>query len=180
MDERINAEPGRTGCQLLAGISVVTVRHFSGDTSAQTEVQAAGLVWPDKPGLFTGEDPWMAWRSPQEMIVIGSRPAPSQALLQSLASGRSDSAIALDLSEALAVYELYGPLLDDWLSHLVDALAIPRLAGQASRCRLADVPVLLLRLDPERVWLVADRPIAPYLGNWLAYAHEGAFAVMRR
>jgi hypothetical protein len=179
MDERINAEAGRPGCQLLAGVSAVTVRHFPGDTSAQAAAQAAGLSWPGTPGLFTGDDPWMAWRSPHETIVIGSRSAPLQALLQSLAPGRSDTAVALDLSEALAVYQLHGPLLDDWLSHLVDALAIPRQAGRATRCRLADVPVLLLRLDPERVWLVADRPIAPYLGNWLAYAHEGAFAVTR-
>jgi len=70
-------------------------------------------------------------------------------------------------------------MLDDWLSHLVDALAIPRQSGCVTRCRLADVPVLLLRLYPDRVWLVADRPSAPYLGNWLAYAHEGAFAVTR-
>lgn len=179
MDERINAEAGRPGCQLLAGVSAVTVRHFPGDTSAQAAAQEAGLIWPDSPGVLTGDDPWMAWRSPQEMIVLGMQLAPAQALLQSLAPGRSDAAVALDLSEALAVYELCGPLLDDWLSHLVDALAIPRQAGRAARCRLADVSVLLLRLDPERVWLVADRPIAPYLGNWLAYAHEGAFAVTR-
>jgi sarcosine oxidase gamma subunit len=179
MDERINAEAGRPGCRLLPGISAVTVRHFHGDTSAQAAVHAAGLVWPDKPGLVTGDGPWMTWRSPQEMLLVGLGPAPAQALLQSLAPGRSESAVALDLSEALGVYELQGPLLDDWLSHLVDALAIPRQSGRAARCRLADVPVLLLRLDPERVWLVADRPTAPYLGNWLAYAHEGAFAATR-
>ena len=81
--------------------------------------------------------------------------------------------------EALAVFELHGPQIDDWLSHLVDALAIPCQSGRVSRCRLADVSVLLLRPDPERVWLVADRPVTPYLGNWLAYAHKGTFSVTR-
>ncbi len=179
MDERIDAGPGRPGCRLLAGVSAVTVRHFPGDTSALSATQAAGLVWPDSPGRLTGEDPWTAWRSPQEMLLIGLRRGPLHAVLQSLAPGRSESAVALDLSEALAVFELHGPQIDDWLSHLVDALAIPRQSGCATRCRLADVPVLLLRPDPERVWLVADRPTAPYLGNWLAYAHQGAFAVTR-
>ncbi|MEO8858781.1 MAG: hypothetical protein ABI343_17500 [Burkholderiaceae bacterium] len=179
MDERINAEPGCPGCRPLLGVSAITVRHFSGDTRAKAAAQAAGLVWPDGPGLLTGDDPWMAWRNPHEMLLLGLRREPVHAVLKSLAPGRSDSALALDLSDALAVFELHGPLIDDWLSHLVDALAIPRQSGRVTRCRLADVPVLLLRLDPERVWLVADRPIAPYLGNWLAYAHEGAFAVTR-
>ena len=57
--------------------------------------------------------------------------------------------------------------------------AIVRDLDRIKAASLTDVPVLLLRLDPERVWLVADRPTAPYLGNWLAYAHEGAFAVTR-
>lgn len=179
MDERIKAEPGRPGCRLLAGVYAVTIRHFPDDNRAQGAVQEAGLVWPDSPCQLTGDDPWMAWRSPQEMLLIGSRHEPEHAVLQSLAPGRSDSAVALDLSEALAVFELHGPQIDDWLSHLVDALAIPRQSGRVTRCRLADVSVLLLRLDPERVWLVADRPTAPYLGNWLAYAHEGTFSVTR-
>jgi sarcosine oxidase gamma subunit len=179
MDERITTGSGRARSRLLAGVSAATIRHFPGDTSAQAAAQAAGLVWPDSPGALTGDDPWMAWRSPQEVLLIGLRSAPLQTLLQSLAPGRCATALALDLSEALAVFELHGPMIDDWLSHLVDALAIPRQIGRVTRCRLADVPVLLMRLDPERVWLVADRPTAPYLGNWLAYAHEGAFAATR-
>lgn len=179
MDDLPSAPPGRPGVRLMTGVSALTLRHFNGDTRARAAVQAAGLAWPELPGQVTGDDPWMAWRNPQEMLAIGLRRAPLQAVLQSLAPGRSATAVALDLSEALAIFELHGPMLDTWLSHLVDALAIPRHSGRVTRCRLADVPVLLLRLDPERVWLVADRPTAPYLGNWLAYAHEGAFAVTR-
>ncbi|MBC7703449.1 MAG: hypothetical protein H7274_05830 [Rhodoferax sp.] len=179
MDDILSATSSRPGVRLMTGVSALTLRHFPGDTSVRDAAQAAGLVWPDQPGQVTGDDPWMAWRNPQETLAIGLRRAPLQAVLQSLAPGRSDTAVAFDLSEALAIFELHGPMLDDWLSHLVDALAIPRQSGRVTRCRLADVPVLLLRLDPERVWLVADRPSAPYLGNWLAYAHEGAFAVTR-
>ena len=180
MDDCIKAELGRPGCRLLLGVSAVTVRYFPDDASAKSAAQAAGLEWPDAPGLLTGTDPWMAWRSPQEMLLIGLQSTAMQALLLSLAPGRSDSAVALDLSEALAVYELHGPRLDDWLSHLVDALAIPRQNGCVTRCRLADVPVVLMRLEPERLWLVADRPTAPYLRNWLSYSHDGAFAATRR
>ncbi|MFZ4626225.1 MAG: hypothetical protein ACOYNF_18565, partial [Rhodoferax sp.] len=126
-----------------------------------------------------GQDPYLAWRGPRESLAIGFQSEPLRAVLDALAPGRSDSAVAVDLSESLAVFELHGVLLDVWLSHLVDAMAIPHKTGRVCRCRLADIPVLILRLDPERVWLVVDRPIAPYLSNWLSYSHQGAFDAVR-
>jgi len=175
MAELIKAEAGHPGCRQLRDFTAITIRHFAGDSSASQAVQAQGLIWPDVPGALTGDDPWLAWRSPQEIMALGFQSAPLHALLHALAPGRSETAMAVDASQALAAFELHGPLLDAWLSHLVDAAAIPRQAGRVCRCRLADVAVLLLRLDPERAYLVADRPIAPYLSNWLSYSHTGAF-----
>ena len=176
MADMIIAESGQPGCRQITGVTAVMIRHFPGDTSARDAVQAQAMTWSNMAGALTGQDPYLAWRGPQEMIALGLQSEPLHTLLHSLAPGRSDSAIAVDLSEALAVFELHGPLLDVWLSHLVDAMAIPRQPGRVSRCRLAEAPVLLLRLDLERVWLVADRPIAAYLSNWLVYSHKGAFA----
>ena len=179
MADLIQAEAGAPNCRQLSDVSVVTIRHFAGDSSAREAVQAQGLAWPEVPGSLSGNGPYLAWRNPQETLALGLQPPALHAVLDALAPGRSETAVAVDLSESLAVFELQGALLDDWLSHLVDALAIPRQSGQCTRCRLADIPVLLLRLDPERVWLVADRPIAPYLSNWLSYSHEGAFSAVR-
>ena len=174
MAELIMTTATQPGCRELSGLTVMTIRHFDGDTSARAAVQAQGLVWPSESGQLSGNDPWLAWRSPQETIALGSKSAPLQAVLQALAAGRSESALAVDLSQALCVFELHGAGLDRWLAHLVDAMSIPP-PGRACRCRLADAAVLLLRLEPERVWLVADRPIAPYLSNWMSYSHQGAF-----
>ena len=179
MAELIKAESGAPGWRQLSGVTALTIRHFAGDSSARDAVQAQGLNWSEVPGSLSGHGPYLAWRSPQETLTLGLQSEPLQALLAALAPGRSETAIAVDLSESLAVFELHGARLDAWLAHLVDALSIPRQSGQCSRCRLADIPVLLLRLDPERVWLVADRPVAPYLSNWLSYSHEGAFSTVR-
>ena len=179
MLELIDPTAGHPGCRQLTGVTALTVRHFPGDRSAREATHALALSWSEIPGTLTGQDPYLAWRSPQETLALGLQSAPLQALLHTLAPGRSDSAIAVDLSESLAVFELHGPLLDVWLSHLVDAVAIPSQAGHVSRCRLADIAALLLRLDTERVWLVADRPVTPYLGNWLSYSHLGAFGAER-
>lgn len=175
MADLIDAKAGQPGCRQLSGFTAVTIRYFAGDRSACQAVQAQGLIWPNAPGALTGHDPWLAWRSPQETLALGFQSSQLHALLHALAPGRSETAMAVDVSQALAVFELHGPLLDAWLSHLVDAAAIPRQTGRVCRCRLADVPVLLLRLDPERVCLIADRPIESYLGNWLSYSHTGAF-----
>lgn len=179
MVELIQATSGHPGCRQLTGITTMTIRHFAGDISARDAVQAQGMTWSDAPGTLTGRDPYLAWRSPQESLALGHPTETLRALLQALAPGRSDSAVALDLSESLVVFELHGSLLDVWLSHLVDSMSIPRQAGRVCRCRLADIPVLLMRLDLERVWLVADRPVTPYLSNWLTYSHQGAFGADR-
>ncbi len=179
MAEFIKADSSAPGCRQLSGVTALTIRHFAGDSSARAAVLAQGLNWPELALSVSGQDPYLAWRSPQETLALGLRGEPLHALLAALAPGRSETAVAIDLSESLAVFELHGVQLDAWLSHLVDALSIPRQTGQCTRCRLADIAVLLLRLDPERVWLVADRPVAPYLSNWLSYSHQAAFEAVR-
>ena len=33
-----------------------------------------------------------------------------------------------------------------------------------------------MRLETDRLWLAADRPAQRYISDWLAYAHDGAYA----
>lgn len=172
---RLNPTSG-TGYRQMADITAITIRHFSGDHSAFDAAKRQHLTWPDAPGILAGNDPCLVWRSPQEVIALGFRSESLMEVLAALAPGQSETAMATDLSEALVVFELRGPTLDEWLSHLVDATAIPRQTGRVRRCRLMDAAVMLLRFEAQRLWLVADRPIAPYLSNWLTYAHQGAFA----
>jgi sarcosine oxidase gamma subunit len=163
------------GVRRVHGLTVITVRHFPGDTRAAEAIRAQGLVRPNSPDELIGNDPWLAWRSPNETIALAFAAQPLAAVLAALAPGQSESAMAANLSDALAVFELHGPRLDDWLAHLVDAAAIPRVPGRCTRCSLADVAVMLLRLESERLWLLVDVPVGAYVENWLALSHEGAF-----
>jgi hypothetical protein len=163
------------GVRPVHGLTVITIRHFPGDTHAAEAIRAQGLVWPNGPGELIGHEPWLAWRSPNETIALAFAAQPLAAVLAALAPGQSDSAMAANLTDALAVFELHGPRIDDWLAHVVDASAIPREPGRCTRCRLADVAGMLLRLDSERLWLLVDAPVGAYVENWLAFSHEGAF-----
>ena len=95
-------------------------------------------------------------------------------LLAALVPGRAADALAFGLTHGLGVVQLHGPRLDDWLAHVVDASAIPA-PGGASRCRLVDIAVVLLRPAADSVRVIADRALFPYLADWLAFSHEGAF-----
>ncbi len=179
MAELPNATTGLPGCRELRGLHVATVRHFAGDDSATQALAAIGLPGLPLPGVLAaaGErGPWLAWRAPQECVLLSLDAAPVRTLLQALEPGRSETAMAADLGDAVVAFELHGPRIDDWLAHLVDADATPREPGRATRARLIDVPVLLLRQSPERLCLLGDRPIAAYLHNWLAFSHQGAFS----
>jgi len=174
MDELIAATAAAPGCRLLSGTTVISVRFLPGDNHAQAAVLGVGLPWVSSPGKMAGSDPFVCWRSTQELIFIGLDAAPLRPLLDSLAPGRHELALATDLSEALAVFELRGPGLDRWLHRLVDTSAVPKEAGCVSRCRFADIAVMLLRPAVDCMWLVVEQPLVPHVSDWLSYAHAGA------
>jgi heterotetrameric sarcosine oxidase gamma subunit len=168
------------GCRRLAGVRIVTVRHAPLSGAARAALERRGLPWPELTGelrLVGGPPPaLLTRRQPEEVIVVDPSSSIADALLASFSPGQSPDAAALDLSHGMTVVALEGPGLDSWLSHLVDASAVPRRVGTATRTRLIDVAVVLLRLADDTVWLVADRALSPYLAKWLAFTHEGAFS----
>lgn len=172
----VTAGPGQPGCRRLDGLRVVTLRHTESPAAAAAALEDIGLALPPKTGDLTSTGGLHAvHRQPEETLVLGPDAPVFDALLGALPPGRHADAVALDLSHGLAVIELGGPHLDDWLSHLVDVQAIPTAPGRASRGRLVDIAVLMVRLAPDRLWLVVDRSLCPYLANWLSFTHQGAF-----
>lgn len=173
MAELPEASTHAPGARRLHGLKVVTVRWLEADSAARDALLRAGLPWVSAPGMHDGTDPLVAWRAPRERLLVGTGAEPLATVVDALAPGRHTTTLALDASEATAAFELHGPALDDWLARLVDASAVPRSTRQGSRCRLADVAVVLMRIAPDRVWLLVDRPLAPYVGEWIAYTHAG-------
>lgn len=167
------------GCRRRAELRVVSLRHGHASQPARLAVEGLQLRWPEATGeLHRDSDAGstlVVRRDPEELLLLSDESAATDALLQALPPGRHSDAVAIDLSHSALVLALEGPHLDVWLSHLVDASAIPRQRGSASRTRLVDVPVMLLHLEEDEILLVADRALAPYLANWLAFTHEGAF-----
>jgi len=185
------------GWRRLEDVAVTSLRHMATSEVARAAMARAGVAWPqatgEVQGLVTGPanghrdegesspsaesgELLAMRRHPEEAILIGTSGTRLDTLVAALAPGRHADAFATDLSDGMATIALEGPRLEAWLARVVDAMAIPRSPGTATRVRFADIAVLLLRLAPERIWLVVDRALAAYAGEWLTYAHAGAFA----
>jgi sarcosine oxidase gamma subunit len=160
----------------LTGVRIASVQHLADSQDAQTRFEEIGLSWPLENCTFAGSDPCVAWRSPTEKLLLSCRGEALAVALAELSPGKHDTLVATDLSEALSVHQLSGPQIDEWMAHLVDALSIPSHPGMCKRGRMADVAVFLIRLDAEKLWLVSDSTIKPYIKNWLEFSFEGAFS----
>ena len=170
------------GCRRLKDVRVITLRHAASSTVAHDAMRRLNLPWPAATGELEVTDATCSTvvvrRQPEELLLVGPASGQADALLAVLAPGQASDSVAIDLSHGMLVLALEGPRLEQWLSHLVDARAIPHQIRSATRTRLVDVAVLLMRLDTETVWLIADRALAPYLANWLAFTHEATFSTV--
>ena len=176
------AWPGRAanrpGARRVDGSRVVTVRHAAGSRAAEDAVRALGLAWPRSIGdstLREEDGTCVVRRHPGECLLVGTDASVQDALLDALAPGRAADAFAVDLSHGIVVVVIEGPHLDEWMARLVDAGALPRTPGRAAHARMIDIAVGLLRLADDRLWLFADRPLAPYIADWLSFTHVAAF-----
>ena len=159
--------------RLVEPLRVLSLRHHNALHTIEAASRDAGLPPLPGAGHFSGDDPLLLWRHPRELIFIGSADAAAgqaDALLESLAPGQDALVCAVDQSAGTVAMALQGPKLDALLSRLMDAGAIPRTSGEGTRARLADIAVLVLRREPQCVWLLADSAHDHYLADWLAYA----------
>lgn len=148
---------------------VLSLRHLAGaGTSALTAVLAAHrLPGLPPPGQCCGAEPRLVWCSPGETLLLTPDGAQAAALLDALRPAPGSLACALDQSPGSLVLQLRGTPVEALLSRLVDAQALPRQAGQASRMRLADIAAVVWRDAPDAAGLVVDRAHGHYLAHWL-------------
>jgi len=82
---------------------------------------------------------------------------------------RDDDAciFSVDASDGFVVVEMRSDDVDAWLAHHVDACSIPE-AGTCLRCRMNEISVVLIKLDADLVWLVAEFSLKAHLEGSLS------------
>lgn len=167
---------GAVRFRILESLHVLALRHLPGGAGTVSQaLQPLGIANLPAVGTMSAAPgpagPWVVWRNPGEWTFITTDPAAAAAVERGLQAGAATGpACAVNQSDGTLTLELKGSRIDALLARLLDAASLPREAGHATRGRLADVAVTLLRHDDERLWLVADRSHDHYLAAWLAYA----------
>jgi heterotetrameric sarcosine oxidase gamma subunit len=165
------APTARLAIGVAEPMRVLSLRHLPGGVAAVAGALAAqGLHALPEPRRFIGDDPCVLWRSPSEWLLLTADAALSERIASALRPAPGALAVAVDLTAGSLVLDLQGAAVDALLSRLVDAAAVPATVGEGTRARLADIAVALVRIEPDRVRLVADRANDRYLAQWLAYA----------
>jgi sarcosine oxidase gamma subunit len=164
--------------RLVEPLYVLSMRWLPGGGDAVAGAVAhAGIPSLPSPGRFTGDDPFVLWRNPTDLMFITGRPGVSERVLLELAPTHGSLAYAVDQSDGLIALELEGPALDEVLPRLMDASAVPLEPGHGTRTRMAEIAVIAVRLAPKRAWILADRAHDRYLAQWVAYATDALAAL---
>jgi len=160
---------GPVSVSKMETLVVIALRHLPGaDAELLTALRAVGISAAPDPGQMLGQNPWALWRSPSEVILLATHREHTDAAVAAMVD--TPLACAVDQSDGVLALELQGPQLDDLLLRLVDSRSLPLSPRTASRARVADIAVTLVRLESDRLWMLAERPQAHYLMNWLKHA----------
>ena len=159
--------------RVLWPMHVVCLRALDFQAPAWTDaLRAAGIDVLPRPGHFTGHDLRVVWSRPTECLALTQDKTTAVALLDSLRPGAWALGYAADRSTGMIAVELGGAGIDGLLKRLVDAGSIPMDPGRATRSRMIDVGVYLMRLEDQKLWLLVDRAHADYLSAWLLDASQ--------
>ena len=157
---------GSVSVRKIDTLAVIALRHLpEADAALVIALQAVGISAAPDPGQVLGQNPWALWRSSSEVILLATHRNHADAALVAMVD--TPLACAVDQTDGVLVLELQGQQLDDLLLRLVDSRSLPRAPGTASRARVADIAVTLVRHESDRLWMLTERPQADYLMNWL-------------
>lgn len=163
------AEP--TSVRERGDLRIATI-VVDGDRHPAAWQRVAALFDPDPPTPTTpvGIDPMLIWRSPGELLVVGTDEAVGVVMADVAAAVADIPALLEPCDRGLVPIELTGP-------DAVRACPLPFDAAATLRSattRLADLRVTMIhhpQPDP-RIWLIVDRPSVGYLLQWLAMRVE--------
>ncbi len=168
----------RTGIVEVSEISPMGMITLRGDLSDKTlkkaAIAAAGVNMPGQRQILTEGDRGMAWMSPDELLIMGPYadvPARLTDLTEKLAGSH---ALAVNVSDARAVFELRGPDARDVMAKLapVDLHPAQFTPGMFRRTRMAQVPAAFWMPAEDVFRVICFRSVAQYVFDLLSIAAQ--------
>lgn len=159
----------------IGPMGMITLRAKAGTKGLEAAVKAAtGCALPGQRRIVVKDDRAAGWMSPDEYLLVLPYPAVAAALEEIARALKGGHHLAVNVSDARAVFRIEGAKADQVLRKLcpvdVDGLE----AGELRRTRAAQVAAAFWR-DDAGVTLVCFRSVAAYvMGLLSASATPGA------
>jgi len=181
MSEAISALNGavfKEGIAEILGLDPIGMISIRGDLSAsymkKALKKAVGVGMPGIREISLAGDKGVAWMSPDELLLICPYTDAANALV-SLKKGFGDNhALAVNVSDARAVFRIKGPNTREVLAKLAPVDLSPQAfgPGMIRRTRLAQVPAAFWMEDTDTAQLVCFRSVAQYVFDLLKTAAQ--------
>lgn len=130
---------------------------------------ATGTRLPDRRGIVIAGDRACGWMSPDEYLLVMPHGDVAKALAAVAKAMAGQHHLAVDVSDARAVFRIEGAKADQVLRKLSPADLDRMAPGELRRTRLAQVAAAFWR-DGEGYTLVAFRSVAAYVLGLLTHA----------
>lgn len=144
---------------------MITLRGDLGAKPVAAAVKAAtGLDVPGQRGVVLKGDMGVAWMSPDELLIMVPYAQAAETVAKMTEAFGDAFALAVDVSDARAVFRVEGPGAREVLAKLapVDLSPAAFTPGMIRRSRLAQVPAAFWMLGDEAFELVCFRSVAQY------------------
>jgi sarcosine oxidase subunit gamma len=135
---------------------------------------AAGVDIPPQGQIKTGKDGSIAWMSPDEVLVMCAYDAVPDTLAKMHKALAKTHALAVNVSDARAVFEVRGPRAREVMAKLcpVDLSSDAFTTGMFRRTRMAQVPAAFWMPEEDVFQIVCFRSVADYAFSILKMAAQ--------
>lgn len=159
----------------IGPIGMITLR---GDLAAKplrkAAIAAGGVNVPEPRAILTQGDCGIAWMSPDELLILCPYHTAHARLADLREATANLHALAVNVSDARAVFDLRGPYAREVLAKLAPVDLAPGRFGPGTICRtrLAQVPAAFWMTDETTFRVVCFRSVAQYVFDVLKIAAQ--------
>ena len=154
---------------------MITLR---GDLSAKAvksaATNAAGVSMPAMNSVETDGDSGICWMSPDEVLVMCAYEGVDATLAKMLTTLGKSHAMAVNVSDARAVFRVSGPFAREVMAKLCPVDFSPAVfkPGMFRRSRMAQVPAAFWMRDEQTFEIICFRSVADYVFDLLKIAAQ--------
>jgi sarcosine oxidase subunit gamma len=159
---------------------MITLRGDLSSSGMKAAATAAtGVAIPARGSITWEGEGGLAWMSPDELLAITSYAGVSDRLATIEEAQRGQHFLAVDVSDARAMFRLSGKRVREVIAKLcpVDMSPAGFGPGRLRRTRMAQVAAAIWMADEETVYVICFRSVAQYVFDLLKGATEAGSEV---